>query len=138
MAILIKNNGSIFECTIDNIANNTRISEPGTDIGAIRATIMDYDSTVNSSTNTKIRNLKKATSFPIEDIFQVLANNPDCKYLRVYNGFTPDGNYISYLAPIDANFASYVEEDSSDNTIISAACCQCNPCSLDKLLNQPV
>jgi hypothetical protein len=65
---------------------------------------------------------------------QILNTNPGCKYLRVYNGFdADDGKYVTYIAAISDDFDSFVEPGSPG--FISKACCQCNPCTKDKLLN---
>ena len=135
MAILIKNNLPVGECSLENKDFiDDPVSEIGTSIPEIRNSIMDFDTTISNNSDLKVRNMKKATSFPVKDIFALLANNPECKFLRVYNAFTPTGEYITYLAPISSTFDSYVSEDSSDKTIISISCCHCRPCTKDKLL----
>ena len=140
MATLIKNSGtgSTPECSVGNqliidsrdMEEHTNIEEPG----GIRDQILDLDATISASTDPKIKQIKKATSFPLQDVFRMLAQNPDAKYLRVYNGFK-DGEFVTYMAPVNDTFQTYVAEDSSDDSVISKACCACRPCTLDRILN---
>jgi hypothetical protein len=137
MATLIKNSGtgSTLDCSeADKLAIDNRISEATTSIGAIRDQIMDLDTTISASTDPKIKQIKKATSFPIQDVYRMLAENPDAKYLRVYNGFK-DGEFVTYMAPVSDTFQTFVAEDSSDDSVISKACCACRPCTIDRILN---
>jgi hypothetical protein len=140
MATLIKNSGTggTPECSetlkldIDN-----RTEEAHTDIagpGGIRDQILDLDATISASTDPKIKQIKRATSFPIQDVYRMLAENPDAKYLRVYNGFK-DGEFVTYMAPVSDTFQTYVAADSSDDSVISKACCACRPCTIDRILN---
>ena len=137
MANLLKNKSdSIPECNSENKSLiDDRITQSNVGIPLIRAEIMELDNAVQASSDSKIRNIKKATSFPLSDIFAMLANNPGCMYLRVYNGLNSDGEFVTYMAPISDAFDTYVAEDSSDQSIISKSCCHCNPCSRDKILN---
>ena len=137
MATLIKNSGtgSTLDCSeADKLAIDNRISEATTSIGAIRDQIMDLDSTISASTDPKIKQIKKASSFPIQDVYRMLDQNPEAKYLRVYNGFK-DGEFVTYMAPVSDTFQTYVAADSSDDSVISKACCQCRPCTIDVILN---
>ena len=140
MATLIKNSGtgSAPECSEGNKSFiDDRTEEVHTDIagpGGIRDQIMDLDSTISASTDPKIKQIKKATSFPIQDVYRMLDANPDAKYLRVYNGFK-DGEFVTYMAPVSDTFQTYVAADSSDDSVISKACCQCRPCTIDRILN---
>jgi hypothetical protein len=133
MAILIKNSGTgdTPECTIPNkFLISTRVSEADTDINNIKAAISAFKSKIDSSTDTVINNFYRATSFPIEDINQLLINNPDCKYVRVYNGLSPTNEHITFIAPIYIDFNSFTNADM----IITKSCCQCKPCLTDSLL----
>lgn len=83
---------------------------------------------VAASSNPKIRNIKVATTFPVDEIQNLLAEYPDAEYLRVYNGLDTNGIFITHLAPLNENFAGFVQvPDSSQNKIIQS-CCHCNPC----------
>jgi hypothetical protein len=138
MPTLIKNIGETTpECGTSEFVANDRTTEQlnAEALAGIRAQIMDLHATVIASPNSKIQQIKKATSFPIEDVFLILARNPCCKYLRVYNGFK-NGEYVTYLAPINENFETYIDEELIDSSIISKSCCHCNPCPTDRILNR--
>jgi hypothetical protein len=140
MATLIKNSGtgSAPECSEENKSIiDARIEEANTNIagsGGIRDQILDLEATVAASTDAKIKQIRRATTFPIQDVFRMLAENPDAKYLRVYNGFQ-GGAFVTYMAPVNNTFYTFVAPDSSDLSIISKSCCHCNPCRFDKILN---
>ena len=139
MATLIKNSGtgSAPECSEGNKSIiDDRTTEEHTNIGTggIRDQIMELDSAISASTDARIKQIKKASSFPIQDVYRMLDQNPDAKYLRVYNGFK-DGQFVTYMAPVNDTFQTYVAEDSSDDSVISKACCQCKPCQFDRILN---
>ena len=139
MATLIKNSGtgSALECSEGNKSFiDDRIEEANTNIGGpggIRDQIMDLDTTIGASTDPKIKQIKKATAFPIQDVYRMLDANPDAKYLRVYNGFK-DGEFVTYMAPVSDTFLTFVAPDSSDDSVISKACCHCRPCTFDRIL----
>jgi transposase-like protein len=138
MSTLIKNSSAITpECGLVNVLKiNDRSTEQLNQnlLADIRAQIMDLHTTVTASSNAKISKLKKATSFPIEDIQMLLANSPGCKYLRVYNGFK-NGEFVTYIAAINNAFETYLSEDLTDSSVISQSCCHCNPCTTDRILN---
>ncbi|PZR36024.1 MAG: hypothetical protein DI538_14495 [Azospira oryzae] len=139
MATLKKNaSDTAPECGIENQGViNDRTSQPVTDlvINTIRGEITTYASAVAASSDPRIMALKKATSFPVEDIQAVLDANPNCRYLRVYNGIDSQGNYVTYLAAINEAFQSFLTEDPDNGTVITKSCCHCNPCTSDIVLN---
>ena len=133
MATLIKNaDPNIPECigSDDNLLIiNNRISDPNFDVSTIRTEVYDLDDTVNASGNAKIKDIKKATTFPIKDILQMMIDHEGCKYVRIYNGFASSGKFVTYLAVLDANLKTY------PNPTTSQPCCPCRPCLSDKILN---
>jgi len=134
MAQLFKNNNGIVECTIENNnLINDRVVEVDTSIPEIRSQIAKFDQTVKASTDIILRDLKKASSFPVADILAMLQAHGTAKYLRVYNAITPNGDHISYLAPVSPTFTTFTEDNASP---ISVCCCQCNPCTFDKIINE--
>ena len=134
MATLVKNRTSVPDCKSENKdLLSDRISE-NADIEEIQGNLERFRLKIAGSADLLIKEIKRATSFPIEDISRILANSPDCKYLRVYHGFNSNNEFVTYLAPIKDNFDTYIK-DSPDTSIISVCCCQCNPCTLDVLLN---
>ncbi len=139
MATLIKNSGTgeTPECSqTSKLDIDNRTEEAHTDIagpGGIRAQILELDAAISASSDPRIKQIKKASSFPIQDVYRMLDQNPDAKYLRVYNGFK-DGDFVTYMAPVSDTFLTYVAPDSSDDSVISKACCHCRPCTLDRIL----
>ena len=133
MATLIKNSDpNIPECigSADNLLTiNNRISDPNFDVSTIRTEVYDLDETVNAIGDTKIKDIKKATTFPIKDILQMMIDHEGCKYVRIYNGFNSSGKFVTYLVALDANLKTY------SNPTSSQACCPCRPCLSDKILN---
>jgi hypothetical protein len=138
MPTLIKNSGDTTpECGTPAFVANDRSTEQlnAVTLAGIRTQIMDLDAVITESTNSKINKIKKATSFPIADVFLILAKSPDCKYLRVYNGFK-NGEYVTYLAPVNEDFETYIDIDEfTDSSIITQSCCHCKPCPPDRILN---
>lgn len=138
MGSLIKNGSNeIPECSTENLSLiENRIEEeidsPG--VGLIRAEVFEFHEAISNSSNAKIRNIKKAVTFPVKDVFKMLAEHEDCKYLRIYNGFNSAGEYVAYMAPISNALETY-SLVSPARTTISRSCCHCNPCSTDKILN---
>lgn len=132
MATIIKNvNPEIPDCdgAEENIGIiNDRITE-NFDLGVIRADVGRLNSTVSGSDNPKIRDIKRATTFPIKDILQMMIEHEGCKYIRVYNGSDSSGKFITYLVPLDEKLNTY------DNCKTSSSCCHCRPCRLDKIIN---
>lgn len=135
MPILAKNSSNtIPECTSANksiIDNRTENVNP--DLAEVSRFLENYKAKIESSSDPVIRNFARATSFPISDIQRLIQNNPDCKYIRVYNGImTTTEEFVTYCAPISDEFDTFLNQA---NSIISQSCCHCNPCSNDHLLN---
>jgi len=132
MATLTRNANPVIpacdgeQLTLDRI--NERISENFA-LSTITADVNRLQDTISASANPSIRDIKKATTFPIRDILQMMITHEGCKYVRIYNGFNSSGQYVTYLVPLDENTATY--EDCQT----SSPCCGCNPCPLDRILN---
>jgi hypothetical protein len=134
MATLIKNasQDETPECigSAENMAIvNNRISDPNFDVSTIRTQVYDLHDTISASANTKIREIKKATTFPIKDILQMMIDHECCKFVRVYEGFDSSGRFVTYLVALDENLKTY------NNPTASQSCCHCKPCLTDKILN---
>jgi len=131
MPTLIKNQGAAVDCTANNkgIIDN-RVTETNTDLNAIREILENFRLKIESSSDPVIKNFSRATSFPVEDIRTLLNKDPECKYIRVYNGLISSDEYTTFLAPIDDVFQSLLNADS----VLSQACCHCKPCLTDGLL----
>ena len=133
MATLIKNKKpEIPDCdgSDENLGIiSDRISDPDFDVSTIRTEVYDLNETVAASGNAKVKQIKKATTFPIQDILQMMIDHEGCKYVRVYEGFNSSGQFVTYLVALDANLRTY------SNPTSSQSCCHCNPCRLDKILN---
>ena len=114
----------------ENMATiNDRISDTNFDVSTIRTQVYDLDETVNATSNAKIKDIKKATTFPIKDILQMMINHEGCKFVRIYNGFDSNGRFVTYLVALDENLKTY------SNPTASGSCCHCKPCLTDKILN---
>jgi hypothetical protein len=131
MATLIKNQSeNTPACAPENkdIIDN-RISEPLSDVNPVKARIAAYKAQIDSSPDPVIKNFNRAISFPVQEVLDIINNNPSARYLRVYNALTPAGEHYCYLAPIDAVFNTFWP-----NVTILQSCCHCKPCSNDVLL----
>src|SRR5690348_8467188 len=110
MAILKKNpgSGSTLECNLNNKETIVdRVQETNTDLDVIRTEIARYRTKVQTSSDTVIQGFTHASSFPIADIVQLLNNNPDAGFLRVYNALTESNEHICYIAAVDEDFNTY-------------------------------
>ncbi len=61
--------------------------------------------------------------FKFSDILTMINNNPDCKFLRVYNALGPDGNYIHLIVPVLTT--GYDKQEPG--TLYFSGCCACPP-----------
>ncbi len=133
MATFIRNaNQVIPECNgePDTLAIiNNRVTEDNFAVNTITADVNRLHDTISASDNASIRDIKKAITFPIKDILQMMVTHEGCKYVRIYNGFNSSGQYVTYLVALDANLKPY------GNPTSSGPCCGCNPCPLDRILN---
>lgn len=135
MPILKKNSSTTTpECSTANkfVIDNGRTEDTNPDLTEISRFLGKYKTKIDSSSDPDIKNFARATSFPIADIQLLIQNNPDCKYIRVYNGVTDTGEFVTYCAPISASFDTFLDQP---NSILSQSCCHCNPCTQDRLLN---
>lgn len=130
-------NGSALECGMNNKANIDDRESQNIDeqiMLTIKSSIDDFAATVGASDNHKIRSIKKATSFPVSEIL-AMAQMSGCSYLRVYNGFDANGQYVTYIAPVTDSFETFLKQDLTDGSTLSSSCCHCNPCNTDHILN---
>jgi hypothetical protein len=139
MATLIKNaSNTTPECGEVNLKEITERVTSGItleSLAIIRDEILQLDSAVAASADARIKNIKKATSFPIAEIQSILLSNPDCKYLRVYNGFNSNDKFVTYIAPISEAFEDFIGADINGSSVVLQSCCHCNPCTSDTILN---
>jgi hypothetical protein len=143
MAILLKNaSGTASDCnelTKAFAADPSQGSSPeraqdtNVDLNQIRQYLRNYQIKLESASDPVIRNFAHATSFPVADLMQIMQNNPESRYIRIYNGLTEAGEYVTYCAPISDSLQNFTEQA---NSIISESCCHCKPCRSDTLLNQ--
>ena len=77
----------------------------------------------------------RATNFRADAVADLLAQNPDYAFIRIYNGIDEHGNHLLFMAPAGHDGASITEED----TIWLDDCCRCPPmgnCPSDPILDE--